>query len=324
LIREKTDPRHILASPFSRPSVSPLRQKITLKTMPFAIAIMGPTASGKTDVAESLAERFDAAIVNADAFQVYKGLDIGTAKPKNKDRYELLDILEPWEPFSVGKFLEMARPLCVRFAEEGKHCIVTGGTGLYIRALFEEYEEIRTPPDPELRKSLRKALEEMGPEKLAEREGISIEGLSKSFIKNPAHFLRYIERKKTPKISSPKREWKAEKRKFGLEVAREILRERITQRVHRMLEAGWLEEVRTLSEMGANPSWPAMRAHGYKELLKVIQKKMSLEEAIKSIITQISQYAKRQMTWLRKEPNLIWINAEGTVEEICNRIENAL
>lgn len=285
---------------------------------------MGPTTSGKTDVAESLAERLDAAIVNADAFQIYKGLDIGTAKPKNKKRYELLDILEPWEPFSVGKFLEMARPLCERYANEGKHCIVTGGTGLYIRALFEEYEEIQKPANPELREILRKAWEEVGPKKLAEREGISLEGLSESFIRNPAHFLRYIERKKMPKVSMQRTEWKAEKRKFGLLVPREILRKRISERVHRMLEAGWLEEVKALSELGADASWPAMRAHGYRELLRVIHKKMSLEEAVNSIINQISQYAKRQMTWLRKEPNLIWIDAEGTVEEICNRIENNL
>lgn len=292
--------------------------------MPFAVAIMGPTSSGKTDVADSLAERLDAAIINADAFQVYKGLDIGTAKPKNKGRYELLDILEPWESFSVGKFLEMARPLCERYADEGKHCIVTGGTGLYIRALFEEYEEIQKPATSELREYLRKAWEELGPEKLAEQEGISIEGLSESFIKNPAHFLRYIERKKMPKASFQRKEWKAEKRKFGLKVPRETLRKRISERVYRMLNAGWLEEVRALSEIGANPSWPAMRAHGYRELLKVIHKKMPLEDAINSIINQISQYAKRQMTWLRKEPNLIWIDAEGKVEEICNRIEKYL
>src|SRR5688572_23240532 len=121
---------------------------------PFLLAVMGPTASGKTDLAEHLADETGAQLINADAFQVYKGFDIGTAKSVNANRYELIDIREPDESFGVGEFVQLANAELERLFAGGTSAIVVGGTGLYVRALFEEYEAMSGPPDPQLRADL--------------------------------------------------------------------------------------------------------------------------------------------------------------------------
>lgn len=288
---------------------------------PSAIAIMGPTAVGKTAVAECLAEILSARIINADAFQMYKYMDIGTAKPANRHLYELLDILEPNESCTVGRFVRMARPLLSKDAREGHHSIVCGGTGLYIRALFEEFSEMKPPPEPGVREELERTLCEVGPEELLLREGVHPSEAPPDALKNPVRLLRFLEKRRfVPHEEFPSQPWHSRRFKIGLQRSREDLHRRIRERFDEMMYKGWLEEVRGLLERGITERMPAFRAIGYKELARVARGEMEFAKAKEAILKQMWQYARRQMTWLRKEPNLIWLEAQAPPEEIAKKV----
>src|SRR5271165_7127776 len=131
-----------------------MKRVLSSESTPRLIAVMGPTASGKTDVAEAIADALDAQLINADAFQVYRGMDIGTAKPRAKGRYRLLDLKAPNEGFGVGEFVQLAQTELNTLFQERRSAVVVGGTGLYIRALFEQYSELAASPEPALRAAL--------------------------------------------------------------------------------------------------------------------------------------------------------------------------
>ncbi|MEW5882972.1 MAG: tRNA (adenosine(37)-N6)-dimethylallyltransferase MiaA [Armatimonadota bacterium] len=295
---------------------------------PVAIAVLGPTASGKTALAEALADRLECRIVNADLFQMYRGLDIGTAKPARRELYDLLDVLEPVEAFTAGRFVHLAAERCAAAYEQCRHVVVCGGTGLYVRALFEGYS-LTPPPSSDERRRLRERLHEVGIERFAQESGVDLECLSQSDRRNPVRVLRAAERLAVERCraGSPTRDaprWHSRRLKFALLPTREWLLPRIQRRIEEMLASGWEAEVRSLLEAGIPETAPAFRAIGYREVAALFRGELTQEDAVRSIETQTWQYAKRQMTWLRREPNRIELTpVEDTtahVEAICGYI----
>ncbi|KAA0239603.1 MAG: tRNA (adenosine(37)-N6)-dimethylallyltransferase MiaA [Armatimonadetes bacterium] len=279
------------------------------------IAVMGVTASGKTEAAERLADRLGAVLVNADAFQVYRGLDIGTAKPEHRERYRLIDILDPSEPFGVGDWVLRATEELRALWSERRHVIVVGGTGQYVRALFEEFRELHSAPDPELRRRLQARLREEGIEALAtDLLRRAPEVASRIDPKNPVRVCRALER--LEETSEPIQFEVPPFRKIKFEVWRspEDRKERIRQRIAEMIARGWREEVESLVRAGVDESYPALRAIGYFPILRHLQGRTSWPETVAEIEADTLRYAKRQLTWLKAEPGLIPVSASEEVE----------
>ncbi len=308
---------------------------------PLLIAVMGSTASGKTDFAEALATEVDAQLINADNFCCYRHLDIGTAKPADRSRYALLDILDPSEPFGVGAWVRRAGDVLLgrsktSLAEEGhlrpqgeiggpvgfgaippasvpspvvtgKNFVIVGGSGLNIRALFNGYEGMSGPPPEGLREALN--AREMS-DLVAELQSRDPIGAAKIDLQNPVRVKRALERldaepgEDGPDLSGFR------KFKIGLEVPVDWVNERIERRVEAMVEAGWLEEVAHIRELGFAYDDPGLKAHGYRNLWDVLDGRKALGYAKQEIVTMVRQYAKRQRTWMRSERNLCKISAE--------------
>jgi tRNA dimethylallyltransferase len=267
---------------------------------------MGATASGKTDLAEALADQVGARLINADAFQIYRGMDIGTSKPASKARYDLIDIRNPDESFGVGEFIKLVLPLLDKGFLEKQDVIVVGGTGLYVRALFQEYGELSPQPDPELRKTLvereiREGLESLHRELHQKRPDLA----EKTDPRNPARVRRALERALTQEEPFRFQLPKFKKLKFCKSRSGFDLKWFIEERICRMIEAGWPSEVEKLIKDGYSEGCPGFRAIGYREIRAFVEGKLDLQEAIATTIVQTRQYAKRQRTWLRSEPELI-------------------
>jgi len=304
----------------------------TPTSQPAAIAVLGTTASGKTAIAEALAVRLQCRIVNADVFQMYRGLDIGTAKPVHREPYDLLDILEPTEVLTAGRFVRLAAQRCAEAYEHGCHVIVCGGTGLYVRALFEDFSRLSPPPSLQERRRLQERLQQVGIVRFAQETGVDLESLSESDRRNPVRVLRAAERLAVARSRETASQqdsptlprWHAQRLKFSLLPTREWLFPRIRGRIEEMLALGWEDEVRRLMDDGVPEDAPAFRAIGYREIAALLSGNISREEAVAQIATQTWQYAKRQLTWLRKEPNLIVLptsaDASAHVETICGYI----
>ena len=283
--------------------------------VPLLIAVMGATASGKTPLAERLAKALDAQLINADAFQVYRGLDIGTAKPTDKSKYHLLDIKHPTEEFGVGEFVGLAAQILSELFAKGRNAVVVGGTGLNIRALFQGYSEMRPLPDPELRQELTEIQSREGMEGLAKRlREADPAAASKVDLKNPARVRRALEKAIDPRPSIKLELPPFHKVKVALDPSAEALSQRIHQRVGAMVQNGWVEEVRRLMGEGIPKSAPGLRAIGYRALYGHLEGIMALDAALEGIRTETRQYAKRQRTWLRSEPNLRVLEGELTTE----------
>ncbi len=273
--------------------------------MPLLVAVLGPTASGKTSFAEAAAKVLGAQLINADAFQAYRGMDIGTAKPVCKDRYELLDIKQPDENYGAGEFVLRSQEILGRLFSQGRHAVVVGGTGLYVRALFEEYQQMVGPPDPSLRERLnrRLATDGLAPlvEELRERDPAAATNID---LNNPARVTRALERAlfsdtpRAPKLPE------FEKMKLALDVPKLTIEDRIVRRVEAMVQNGWVQEVRQLREQGFSLSDPGLRAIGYAQMWQHLDGLLGLDDAISATVGATTRYAKRQRTWLRSEPNL--------------------
>ncbi len=281
---------------------------------------MGPTASGKSEVAERLADRLDAQLINADAFQIYRGFDIGTNKPDRREAYALLDIKDPHEPFGVGEWIAGAIEVLNACYTVGRHAVIVGGTGYYIRALMDEWQDLAAAPDPALRDELERLREEQGLEALAQRLVELDPGRAASIdLQNPHRVRRALERALAPTepirfVLPPFR-----KLKWGLSTDVETLNERIDARVEEMVTRGWLEEVERLLRSGVAESDAAMRAIGYRSLAQVVENDVSIEEAIEIIKRETRQYAKRQRTWLRSERVLHWAVREEWLEQLNDK-----
>lgn len=289
------------------------------------IAIVGATATGKSELALALAEALPGEIVNADALQVYRGFDVGTAKPGPEERarvpHHLIDILAPHERYSAGEFARRAREVIAGIQKRGRVPIVVGGSGLYLRALFQGISPV-PPGDPmvrsEIRSELRRRLAEEGLAALsAELARVDPETAARLAAGDTQRVLRALE---VARVSGrPLSAWIAEQpfgtqriaaTRVGLTLPRSILYDRIAGRVARMVEQGWVEEVARLLDQGLAPGLPAFQAIGYRQLVRHLEGEWSLEDALGETVKATRRFAKRQETWFRREPEVTWFSAQ--------------
>lgn len=280
---------------------------------------MGPTASGKTALAEAVADRYGAQLINADAFQSYRLLDIGTAKPDDRLRYALLDFLDPREPYGLGAFIVGALPYLEQAAGRSRPVVVVGGTGLYIRGLFEEYADALSRPDPEIRAKLEQEQVDLGSDALKERlMNLDPELARRVDVANPLRVRRALEKL----ASAPSHRFALppfRKIKVGLQPTKEVLSARIEERTEKMLAEGWISEVKRLLESGIPLDAPGMRAIGYREIASRLIEGTPLEGINEELSAKTRQYAKRQATWMRSEPGLTFLASQemtGQLEEV--------
>jgi tRNA dimethylallyltransferase len=303
------------------------------------IVIVGPTASGKTKISIELALHIGGEIISADSMQIYKYMDIGTAKPTEQERmgirHYLIDEITPDQEFSAAHF----RTLALRYIEEiirnNKIPIVVGGTGLYINSLIYniKFNEIKT--DKEIRKYLENIAREKGNDYLHNMlKDIDPETAGKVHVNDTRRIIRAIEvfktsgklmsyHRKISRLEGPDYNFIV----FGIKMERKKLYNRINKRVDEMIERGLVDEVKGLLEMGYDKYSVAMQALGYKEILWYLKGKATLEETINLLKRDTRRYAKRQMTWFRKIKNIIWLDADKgypeTIEKMIQYIQEA-
>ena len=296
------------------------------------IAVVGPTGAGKSDFAVELALALDGEILSGDSMQIYRGMDIGTAKmPPDQRRgipHHLIDLCEPGERFSAAAYQALARQTIKDIFQRGKRPILAGGTGLYIDSALTNYdfrreEPARTPEKTEIKSvSLRMALQaeadELGPaalwDKLKETDPASAERLHPNDTKRVIRALEYYRIHGKP-ISANKAAYETPTDLFptlwiGLDAPREILYKRINDRVDRMMEAGLLDEVTGLYKRGLKTDSQAGQAIGYRQLLQYLAGEYGLDEAVEAIKRESRRYAKRQLTWFRRNKKIVWIDAD--------------
>jgi tRNA dimethylallyltransferase len=294
------------------------------------VVITGPTATGKTGVAVDLAKRFDAEVISADSMQVYRGFDIGTAKPGPAERqgifHHLIDVAEPNEPFDAARFKTLADDAVRAISDRGRQVFVVGGTGLYIRALLHGLQ--RGPsPDPLLRAELMSRAEAAGwpamHRLLMEKDAPTARRLHPN---DGVRILRALE--VVMSSGTPLSQWHAdhqfEETRYDacllcLQRPRAILNDIINHRVDQMMQMGFLAETRGLLDAGLSPDLKPMQGLGYRRLVAHLRGALTLEEAVEKIKTDTRRFAKRQVTWFKKEPHLTW--APPTADDLMPRIE---
>ncbi|WJY28661.1 tRNA (adenosine(37)-N6)-dimethylallyltransferase MiaA [Sporosarcina trichiuri] len=299
------------------------------------IVIVGPTASGKTDTAVGLAHCLAGEIVNGDAMQVYRGLDIGTAKITADEMegipHHLFDIKAPEEPFSAAEYQQIVREKITEIKQRGKMPIVVGGTGLYIQSVLYDYRFTEAAGDERVRARLEEELAETGQEPLYRRlTELDPESARKIHPNNHRRLIRALE------ILEVSGNTKAEQESdvgavpvmnaliAGLDMPREILYERIDRRVERMMDAGLLEEVGELRRQGIRDV-QSVQAIGYKELYEALDCGQPLDEAVDLVKRNTRRYAKRQMTYFRNKLPVCWLDAQAGRDElvriICSKVK---
>ena len=291
------------------------------------IAIIGPTAVGKTALSFKLAERFQTELVSADAYQVYKGMDIGTAKATKDElatyRHHLIDIIEPNEDFSAAAFQEAARTTIEDLHERGKIPILVGGTGLYVQSLLEGYEFKAKRHSKEERQAASSRIAALSEEELkayiTEKTGYEPPDWHE-LLSNSHRLVRLvgaIEKGDGAAAVMPQKAGGPLYHAFviGLSLPRQVLYERIEKRIDAMIEAGWIDEVQQLLQDGVSPEAQAMKAIGYKELALYLDGQLSLEAASELIKKRTRHFAKRQMTWFKRMPYIRWYEKDDFVTE---------
>ena len=291
------------------------------------IAIIGPTAVGKTALSFKLAERFQTELVSADAYQVYKGMDIGTAKATKDElatyRHHLIDIIEPNEDFSAAAFQEAARTTIEDLHERGKIPILVGGTGLYVQSLLEGYEFKAKRHSKEERQAALSRIAALSEEELkayiTEKTGYEPPDWHE-LLSNSHRLVRLvgaIEKGDGAAAVMPQKAGGPLYHAFviGLSLPRQVLYERIEKRIDAMIESGWIDEVQQLLQDGVSPEAQAMKAIGYKELALYLDGQLSLEAASELIKKRTRHFAKRQMTWFKRMPYIRWYEKDDFVTE---------
>lgn len=298
---------------------------------PKVIVIGGPTASGKTLLSIELAKKINGEIISADSMQIYKDMNIGTAKPSLEEmqgiKHYLIDVVSPEERFSVADYKKQAKQAIKEILEKGKVPIVIGGTGLYIETLIYEIEFPQIDTDLEYRKELEKTAEEKGLNYLYEKAlQIDSEAMKKISINDKKRILRVLElyhqtgKTKTQLDLESRKEIEYDYKLFAINMDREVLYDRINKRVDIMIENGLVEEVKAIcSKYKQFPT--AMQGLGYKEVVEYLECKIRYEEMIEKIKLQSRRYAKRQLTWFRKYKDIVWING---LDEIQKNIETII
>ncbi|MDR7481207.1 MAG: tRNA (adenosine(37)-N6)-dimethylallyltransferase MiaA [Armatimonadota bacterium] len=285
---------------------------------PLAV-LCGPTAVGKTALAVALAQHLDAEIVCADSRTVYRGMDIGTAKPSAAARaavpHHLLDVVDPQETFTVAQFQRLAHAAIADIRRRGKQPLLVGGTGLYIRAVVDDLRIPAVAPDPVLRARLEAVARTRGPEALhGQLQALDPVAASRIHPHNVRRVVRALEvclATGRPISSQQHRGEPAAVVLVGIWRARADLYRRIETRVDEQLAAGLLEETRQLLAHGVPLDAPAMQGLGYKELAGYLQGHYDYADAVRLLKRNTRRYAKRQLTWFRKDTRIRWVDATG-------------
>lgn len=302
------------------------------------IAIVGPTAVGKTAVAIELVAQIGGEIVSADSMAVYKGMDIGTAKPtadeKARAKFHLIDVADPTEPFNVGEFQKLAQDAIDDISRRNPPAVVVGGSGLYVRAAIDGLDTSIPADNKDFRLRMAEQARLYGNEYvhglLAKVDPVSAERIHPNNLKRVIRALEiYEETGKKPSDlfeADSKREPRyPDARFFGLMMDRKKLYARIEKRVDLMIDTGLVEEVSRLIEMGISPNTTAMQGLGYKEIAGYLRGEIGLTEAIDLLKKNTRRFAKRQYTWFRADSRIQWIDVGGrTAEEVSLIIKESL
>lgn len=282
------------------------------------LIITGPTASGKTAVGIRLAQLLNGEIISADSMQVYKYMDIGTAKASSQERslvkHHMIDEVSPEYPFTAAEFRERCGKYIDEIISRGKLPIVVGGTGLYINSLIKPWDFSGTPPAEDVRAELDELCREKGGEylynKLKEADPESAEKIHPNNIKRIMRALEVFmvtgKAKSESDRASMERETEYEPVLIGLNLDRELLYQRINLRIDKMLEEGLLEEVKHLLEMGYSKNLTSMQGLGYKEIVRYLEGEYTLAYAVEILKRDTRRFAKRQLTWFRRYEDIQW------------------
>lgn len=294
---------------------------------PKILVIVGPTASGKTRMAVELAQRHNGEVISADSMQIYRTMDIGTAKPTQEEMggipHHMIDVADPEEDFSVARYVEMAAQCVDDVLARGKLPIVAGGTGLYIDSLLSGRTFAPFSPDSALRGELERELEEKGGQAMLEALAqVDPEAAQRLHPNDHKRIIRALEvyRSTGKTITQHNRETRAIPPRYnaltiGLAFQdRQAMWRRIDQRVDEMVAAGLENEVRRLLTSGISPKCTAMQAIGYKEFTQALSGEMTWQEAADVVKLRSRQYAKRQLTWFGRNPNTRWVRWDDPPE----------
>lgn len=286
------------------------------------IVVAGPTAVGKTEYAIEIAKAVGGEIVSCDSMQLYKYMDIGSAKPTKEElaqvQHYLVDEIDPRDNFSVVEYQKRAKEAIASIHAKGKPAIISGGTGLYLNSLLYEMDFGAPPADEGFRKKLEQMAEEEGPEALhrllAEKDPAAAERIHPNNVKKVVRAIEAVENsgvgiKPFDAVDNKNKDYRAFL--IGLTRDREQLYERINLRVDLLMEAGLLEEVQGLFDMGLTDDNISMKGIGYKELIQHIRGDYTLEEAVDKIKQNTRHYAKRQLTWFRRYEEMQWFDLSG-------------
>lgn len=299
------------------------------------LILTGPTAAGKTDLSIALAKSINGAIISADSMQVYKGMDIGSAKIRPEEMqgipHYLVDILEPDEEFHVVKFQTLAKKALEEIYANGQIPIVVGGTGFYIQALLYDIDFTSQNEDTELREYYAALAAEKGSrylhDMLRQIDPASADKIHENNIKRVIRALEFYKKTGTPISEHNEQERLKESpydfRYFVLTDDRERLYRRIEQRIDLMLEAGLVEEVKQLKDKGYHKGMVSMQGLGYKEILSWLDGEITYDEAVYILKRDTRHFAKRQLTWFRRERDVIWLDKsefDYDEEKILNEI----
>jgi tRNA dimethylallyltransferase len=282
------------------------------------LALVGPTASGKSEAAAALTGRLGAEIVSVDSMLVYRGMDVGTAKPTPAERarvpHHLVDVAEPEEPFSVARYQELARAVVEDVDARGHRVLLVGGSGLYFRAIVDELEFPAT--DPSAREELRAEAEVLGPDRLhrrlAEFDPAAAARIEPTNVRRTVRALEVAAVTGRP-FSTYAARWERypdeRVRAAGIDVPRDVLARRIEARVRAMVDTGLLDEVRALLDRGLFGWLTASRAIGYAECARHLRGEITLAEATAETVRRTRELARRQMVWFRRDPRIRWFPA---------------
>lgn len=290
------------------------------------IVICGPTASGKTALSINLAKQINGEVISADSMQIYKEMDIGTAKPTKQEmeniKHYLIDCVSPDQRFSVAEYKKEATLAIEEILQKGKVPIIVGGTGLYIDSLVYgiEYNEMQV--DLEYREELEKIAEEKGLEYLYNKaKEIDNDAMQKISVNDKKRIFRVLEvyrstgKTKTElEKESRQKDVKYDFKIFAIDMDRQVLYDRINKRVDIMISSGLVEEVKSI--ISKYPCMPtAMQGLGYKEVVEYLEEKCTKEEMVEKIKQESRRYAKRQLTWFRRNKNILWLDATKGIDE---------
>lgn len=296
-----------------------------------ALVVCGPTGSGKTKLSIDLAKAFDGEIISADSVAIYKGLNIGSAKPTEKERSEvvhhMIDVVSPTEEFSVAEYKELSRKILSDVIKRGKTPVICGGTGYYIDALLYDFSYGNCPKNEKFRLKCEKIIEEQGVLSLHER----LRSVDKETadILHPNDVMRIVRALEIYETTGKKKSEITDKKTpvvpffaFSYDYEREVLYERIEKRVDKMFADGLIDEVNGLLDSGVTADMQSMQAIGYKEVVSGLNEKLSEEQIKETVKRNTRRYAKRQITWFKKTNNLVclspYIDAVSFIKEYLN------